>query len=71
MAFVDAPNAQNPIHQFELRQANQFFPNHFLVNLMSDKSDPRLPFYFTPLPYNSTTYVGVKPGVRSHLISAV
>ena len=62
MAFVDAPNAQNPIHQFELRQANQFFPNHFLVNLMSDKSDPRLPFYFTPLPYNSTTYVGVKPG---------
>lgn len=64
MVFVDAPNAQNPIHQYEVRQANQFFPNSFLVTMMNAKADPRRPFYFTAYPYNSipANYRGVKPG---------
>lgn len=67
MFFVDAANAQNPIHQFEPRRLDQFFPNRFLVNMMNTKVDPRRPFYFTPFPYTATpgptsTYVGVTPG---------
>jgi hypothetical protein len=63
MVFVDAPNAQNPLHQYEIRQANQFFPNNVLVTMMNTKADPRRPFYFTAFPYNSTpaNYKGVKP----------
>ncbi len=67
MAFVDAANAQNPIHQFEQRRLSQFFPNSFLVNMMNAKLDPRRAFYFTPFPYNATPtptspYVGATPG---------
>lgn len=67
MAFVDAANAQNPIHQFEARRLSQFFPNSFLVNMMNAKLDPRRPFYFTPFPYTATPtpaspYVGATPG---------
>lgn len=67
MAFVDAANAQNPIHQFEVRRLSQFFPNSFLVNMMNAKLDPRRQFYFTPFPYTATPtpaspYVGATPG---------
>ncbi len=67
MAFVDAANAQNPIHQFEVRRLSQFFPNSFLVNMMNAKLDPRRPFFFTPFPYTATPtpaspYVGATPG---------
>lgn len=67
MAFIDAANAQNPIHQFEQRRLSQFFPNNYLVNLMNGKLDPRRPFYFTPFPYTATPtptspYVGAIPG---------
>ena len=67
MAFVDAANSQNAIHQFEVRRLSQFFPNSFLVNMMNAKLDPRRPFYFTPFPYTATPtpsspYVGATPG---------
>ena len=64
MNFVDAPNSQNPIHQFEIIRPNQFFPNIFLVNMMNQKADPRRAAYFTPFPYNSSpaTYKGATPG---------
>lgn len=67
MRFYDAANAQNPIHQFEVRRLSQFFPNSFLVNMMNAKLDPRRPFYFTPFPYTATPtpaspYVGATPG---------
>ncbi|MFN4894116.1 MAG: SusD/RagB family nutrient-binding outer membrane lipoprotein [Bacteroidota bacterium] len=67
MAFIDAANAQNPIHQFEQRRLSQFFPNSFMVNTMNNKQDPRRAFYFTPFPYTATPtptspYVGATPG---------
>jgi len=64
MPFFNAPNQQNPIQQFEANRANYLFANNFMVNLMVGKSDPRLPLYFTPFPFNSSpaTYKGVKPG---------
>ncbi|MCG7856716.1 SusD/RagB family nutrient-binding outer membrane lipoprotein [Flavihumibacter sediminis] len=64
MPFVDAPNAQNPIHQFEFRRPNQLFPNAFLVDMMNERSDPRRAFYLTPYPYLSepATFKGAAPG---------
>ncbi len=62
--FVDAPNARNPIHAFELSRANYLFADQTLVSLMNSKSDPRRATYFTPFPFNSSpaTYKGVSPG---------
>jgi hypothetical protein len=64
MPFFNAPKQQNPIQQFEASRANYLFANDRMVSLMAGKSDPRLPFYFTPCPFNSSpaTYKGVKPG---------
>lgn len=58
MPFFNITNRQNPIHQFELVRTNYLFPNKFLVDGMNSKSDPRRPFFFTPFPFGSTTYVG-------------
>lgn len=62
MAFVDAQNSQNPIHQFEVSRPNTFFPNKFLVDLMNAKEDPRRASYFTDFPFGSGMYVGAKAG---------
>jgi len=63
-AFVNAPNAQNPIDQFEVRRLDQFFPHKRLVDSMNARMDPRRATYFTPFPYNSNppTYRGALPG---------
>lgn len=60
MPFFNVTNRQNPIHQFEIGRTNYFFPNKFMVDLMNSNADPRRPFYFTPFPYGSNTYVGAK-----------
>ncbi|MEO5591342.1 MAG: SusD/RagB family nutrient-binding outer membrane lipoprotein [Chitinophagaceae bacterium] len=64
MPFFDVTKAQNPIQQFEASRANYLFANNSMVTLMVGKSDPRLPFYFTPVPFTSipATYKGAKPG---------
>jgi hypothetical protein len=65
-AFVNGTNAQNPIHQFEVRRVNQFFPNKHIVDLMNANDDPRRAKYFTPFPWTtnmaSATYKGNNPG---------
>lgn len=58
MGFINAANAQNPIHQFEIRRLNQFFPAKTIVDLMNSKADPRRSTYFTTFPYGTGTYVG-------------
>ena len=64
MAFVAAPSATNPIHQFENSRRDYLFAANQLVNIMNTKGDPRRPFYFTPFPYTSlpATYKGVTAG---------
>ncbi len=58
MDFVDAASSQNSIHQFEVSRPDQFFPNKFLVDLMTSKSDPRRSSYFTDFPLGSGSYKG-------------
>ena len=66
MPFFNATRQQNPMHQFELDRANQLFPNNTLVSLMTSKSDPRRPKYFTPFPFTydqvNAKYLGAKGG---------
>ncbi|HEY4207549.1 MAG TPA: SusD/RagB family nutrient-binding outer membrane lipoprotein [Puia sp.] len=64
MPFFNVSKQQNPIQQFEASRANYIFANDRMVSMMVAKADPRLPFYFTPFPFNSSpaTYKGVKPG---------
>ena len=64
MAFVAAPSATNPIHQFENSRRDYLFAANQLVSMMNTKNDPRRPFYFTPFPYLSlpATYKGVTAG---------
>jgi Starch-binding associating with outer membrane len=64
MPFFNVSKQQNPIQQFEASRSNYLFANNTMVSLMVGKSDPRLPFYFTPWPFTSSpaTYKGVKPG---------
>lgn len=66
MAFINEARRQNPIHQFELDRANQFFPAATLVDLMNLRSDPRRSRYFTPFPFTrpfeTATYTGAKSG---------
>ncbi|MBC6606594.1 SusD/RagB family nutrient-binding outer membrane lipoprotein [Hymenobacter sp. BT188] len=50
MDFAAVSNNENPIHQFEGRRPNQFFPSSTLVGLMNTKSDPRRATYFTASP---------------------
>lgn len=62
MFFVNSPNNQNPIQQFEISRANYLFANATLVDLMNGKSDPRRPRYFTSFPLHSGQYKGAKSG---------
>ena len=62
MRFESAGNKNNPIDQFEKARNNTFFPSSTFVSLMNSKSDPRRPFFLTPFPFNSTTYVGAPNG---------
>ncbi len=64
MPFFNVTKQQNPIQQFEASRSNYLFANNSMVTMMVGKSDPRLPFYFTPWPFTSApaTYKGVKPG---------
>ncbi|TAE18838.1 MAG: SusD/RagB family nutrient-binding outer membrane lipoprotein [Bacteroidetes bacterium] len=39
---------ENPIHQFEIRRLDQYFPSTTLVNIMNTKNDPRRRWFFTP-----------------------
>ena len=58
MAFENVTNRQNPINQFEVSRADQYFPGAFFVNLMNTKIDPRRIAYFTDFPYKSGNYKG-------------
>lgn len=62
MNFVDAPNARNPIDQFENLRLGNLVVNAKIVNLMNSKTDPRRQFYFTQLPSGSGLYVGAISG---------
>ncbi len=62
MRFESTGNKNNPIDQFEKARNNTFFPSATFVNLMNSKSDPRRPFFLTPFPVGSTTYVGAANG---------
>ena len=59
MNFVNAPNAKNPIDQFETARPNYLVANAKLVNMMNTTSDPRRAFYFTQV---SGAYVGAVSG---------
>ena len=70
MGFINEARRQNPIHQFELDRANQFFPNATLVDLMNVRNDPRRARYFTPFPFTrpfeTATFTGARAaGMRS------
>jgi Starch-binding associating with outer membrane len=69
--FENVPDRQNPIHQFEIRRQDQYWPGKFLIDMMNTKADPRRTTYFTPTQYPTTfpytptptnTYVGFAPG---------
>lgn len=62
MPFNNAANQRNPYAQFETNRANYLFANAAMVDLMNTKADPRRASYFTPFPWNSTSYKGVVPG---------
>lgn len=55
-ATAAAAGRENPIHQFEIRRQDQFFPNATFVNRMNTKADPRRRWYFTPV--TGTTFSG-------------
>ncbi len=63
-AFINAPNARNPIDQFERVRSNYLFADDNIISIMNNKNDPRRVTYFTPFSYTSIppTYKGVKPG---------
>lgn len=56
LSFDNVTNRQNPIHQFEIRRADYDFPSAFLINMMTSKNDPRLPYYFTSYPAGASPY---------------
>ncbi len=60
MAFVNGPNAKNPIEQFEISRSNYLFANVTMVDMMNTKVDPRRPRYFTDFPLRSGLYKGGK-----------
>lgn len=51
MPFYDVANQRSPISAFEVSRPNYLFCDAALLNLMSGKSDPRRPYYFTSFPY--------------------
>ncbi len=55
-ATAAAAGRENPIHQFEIRRQDQFFPNATFVSRMNAKADPRRRWYFTPT--SGTTFLG-------------
>jgi len=59
MAFYDVANQRNPISAFEVSRPNYLFADQRMLSLMTPKSDPRRPFYFTDFPVGSGTYVAV------------
>lgn len=59
MAFYNVANQRSPISQFEVSRPNYLFADAKMVNMMTAKSDPRRPFYFTDFPLGSGLYVGV------------
>lgn len=61
MDFIDATSSQNPIHQYEIARADQYFPSKYFVDLMNSKSDPRRSSYFTEFPFGSGQYKGSMP----------
>ena len=62
LRFESTANKNNPIDQFEKSRNNTFFPSATFVTLMNSKSDPRRPFFLTPFPVGSTSYVGATNG---------
>ncbi len=44
--FSATAGRENPIHQFEIRRLDQFFPNATLVDMMNTKIDPRRGWFF-------------------------
>ncbi|MCU0354949.1 MAG: SusD/RagB family nutrient-binding outer membrane lipoprotein [Cytophagales bacterium] len=56
--FEDNTNRWNPIHQFELQRADQYFPGEFVVDLMNTNNDPRRAAYFTNFPFDANTFAG-------------
>lgn len=61
MGFLSEAQRQNPLYSIEKGQfKNQFYPNRFIVDMMSAKADPRRTTYFVPFPFNSSpaTYKG-------------
>lgn len=59
LGFFNVPNQRNPISAFEVSRPNYLFADARILSLMTGKSDPRRPFYFTTFPWNSGNYVGV------------
>ncbi len=67
MPFVAAAGARNPIYNFEQSRANYLVGNALLINMMKAKADPRIPFYFLPVPKSSpAAYVGAVGGAASN-----
>ena len=62
LMFRDEPSARNPYDQFERARSNYLFADSNMVSLMNMRNDPRRASYFTPFPYTSTSYKGIKPG---------
>jgi hypothetical protein len=62
MQFYNVAGQQNPITQFEVNRPDYLFASNFMVNLMNGKNDPRRFSYFTPFPWGSTSFLGVKAG---------
>ena len=56
--FEDNTNRWNPINQFELQRADQYFPGDFVVDLMNINNDPRRSAYFTNFPFDENTFAG-------------
>ncbi len=52
MQFFDVANQRNPISQFEVSRPNYVFADAQMLGMMTAKSDPRRPYYFTSFPYS-------------------
>jgi hypothetical protein len=59
MNFYNIANQRSPISAFEVSRPNYLFVDKAMLDLMTSKSDPRRPFYFTDFPLGSGIYVGV------------
>ncbi len=64
MTFTTSVGGQNPIYQFEIERPGYLAPHKTLVDMMSVKSDPRIPFYFNPAA-NGGGFVGSYGGAPS------